>query len=284
MSSWFSVDDRHPQIHYDGDWSLRTVARGGMVGRTLHVTNSEGSSASFHFEGTGVMVYGAVPANCTDLIKVDFTIDDSTTYPVERECHTEAQYDVPWLYLDDSGFLPFGNHSLTITYRGGGEFMMDWIDYNGTDWRERSHSGRTRVAGQNGGLSTHVVTSIQVVETQAAKPSQGSIPTGGIVGIAIGGLVVVSLLVIAFVFFFRRRRRINHNSTVPLSTPFDIFEAFNPISKRDQDPNDPPPAYREVILDVQTRPTQLPRTMSVSQVDLEADRTGSTANTPQKPV
>ncbi|KAH6904384.1 hypothetical protein BKA70DRAFT_532045 [Coprinopsis sp. MPI-PUGE-AT-0042] len=55
------AEDDNPRIIYSGDWSTVSPIKPLEYGNTAHVTTQQGASATFRFQGIGVLFYITLP-------------------------------------------------------------------------------------------------------------------------------------------------------------------------------------------------------------------------------
>ncbi|KAF6750555.1 hypothetical protein DFP72DRAFT_1072260 [Ephemerocybe angulata] len=127
MSKAVVVDDNSPYIAYsgNGDWQSES---------SLHFTWEDGATATFSFQGTNAVVYGAVPAgdpSKNEAVLISIVIDGGSPLSITRKTGPQAVPNVAWW---NSGILPDGDHTFTITYHALNdmEFQLDRIEYIGS--------------------------------------------------------------------------------------------------------------------------------------------------------
>ncbi|QRV82733.1 hypothetical protein RhiJN_10748 [Ceratobasidium sp. AG-Ba] len=127
--TWTSNDEVYANKTYDDGqfnyappdaWGNTSVYVEDYYGRTEHLTNRGGASASIEFNGTGVYLYGGTLEN-----HGAFTIELDDHPPVVLNGSTNGyHYQVPLYYADGLG--P-GSHKLTVTNTDNGKYLD--IDY-----------------------------------------------------------------------------------------------------------------------------------------------------------
>lgn len=139
------VDDGDPSITYAGSWTLNTNTytsrdnphTGLPYGNGTRQTTSTGASATFHFNGNSVALYGIFTFNVFGTISVTYTIDG---FPVTRTYSVDAttpeftrgvlQLENYSLHSNDS--LSSGDHTLQIQVINcvNKVFNLDYITYS----------------------------------------------------------------------------------------------------------------------------------------------------------
>ncbi|KAJ7594876.1 hypothetical protein C8J56DRAFT_450934 [Mycena floridula] len=120
----YRVDDTLADfITYSGQWSLGHVEGAGWNG-SFHSTTSTGSTATFKFTGTQVIVKGTAPAGDTPAIS-SYSLDGHVTTFSSPTTDKDLYY-VPYFEADA---LPYEPHTLVITYSGGNTYSLDCIDF-----------------------------------------------------------------------------------------------------------------------------------------------------------
>ncbi|KAJ6457570.1 hypothetical protein DFH09DRAFT_1232789 [Mycena vulgaris] len=126
------VDDSDPLIRYAGSWS----GAGSNVefNKTTKVSRVQGSTATFSFVGTSIVVYGSVgPSDLNSpLPSMSFSVDGSvigsyTAPDLTSSIHHEALWASPTMKT--------GSHTLVITQtaaQAGAVIFLDYIQYNTT--------------------------------------------------------------------------------------------------------------------------------------------------------
>ncbi|KAJ7704863.1 hypothetical protein B0H17DRAFT_695884 [Mycena rosella] len=123
------VDDHDPQVQYKGQWG-HTGSSTEYLG-TTRAAGTQGSTATFKFEGTSVGVFGTVGSGNGG--SMAFSVDGSPSSSYSAPPLQSALYHQPlWV----SGDLPDGEHTLSITQNSAGkdknEIFLDYFMYNTT--------------------------------------------------------------------------------------------------------------------------------------------------------
>ncbi|KAJ7342958.1 hypothetical protein DFH08DRAFT_650820, partial [Mycena albidolilacea] len=105
------VDERDPLVHYVGSWTL-TGAPLEFRG-TTKFSNTAGSTASFSFEGTSIVVYGSVAAINPPKASMSFVVDNSVSgsYTPSGNMSADVHHQALWA----SPTMSNGSHTLVIT-------------------------------------------------------------------------------------------------------------------------------------------------------------------------
>ncbi|KAH7925589.1 hypothetical protein BV22DRAFT_1046689 [Leucogyrophana mollusca] len=162
------VDDRDPTLSYSGVWFTGTFTSDYQ--NSSHGTNTAGSSVSFSFTGTQVSVYGSVdPSNSVCISSpISTYMVDNTSVTTYFALATETKLSNCLFF--ESPVLEGGLHSLVITSASqNGLFWFDYIQYTPSD-------------------------------------SAPTTNTGSIIGGAVGGVLLLAIIVSLSIFAMRRKR------------------------------------------------------------------------------
>ncbi|EDR06514.1 uncharacterized protein LACBIDRAFT_328717 [Laccaria bicolor S238N-H82] len=229
-----TIDDTDSSIGYSSGWALLQGSTRQWNG-TVHSTSTVGATATFSFRGTGVAVYGTLPAGpSTAATQSQYAIDSGVPVNVSIASQTDAVYaDLFFL----SPLLTDGLHTLVITNEGTSvEYQLDRIDYNA------SVNVPVTVSGSSGSsisktVSTTSSVSHSAAATSPAASSAKSAPVGTIVGSIAAGLLVV--LIALLIYFNCRRRKPNAPTTdsETTATPTSwarLGQSITPFNLNDQ--------------------------------------------------
>ncbi|KAF9553919.1 hypothetical protein CPC08DRAFT_713337 [Agrocybe pediades] len=190
MASITVIDDRSPSITYSPGWrpvtpaetSLHTVLNG-----TETATNTEGASATLVFNGAEISVFGSINSTEADTEEnipapiSAYSIDSGapTIFTATTSQNTTKDrvtfFRATGLDLDVS-------HTLVITTKNQGSFILDWIQLN----------------------STRDFTAGEPTIYHHSGPSITAEDTGGIV---VGSLAFLCLIAAAVIYLVRRRKQ-----------------------------------------------------------------------------
>jgi hypothetical protein len=195
------VDDTATdQVSFERAWQT-----GGVVPelqRTTHGTTANDARAIFKFTGTKVAAYGTVDLNGDDHWTTTYQVDagpittlDSSTYSVTLPMHQMKFFESP--SLED------GDHTLIITYTSGPlEYWLDYFTYTPS-------SSFGFISSASNSLSPPSSTPSPgepSTATNTTHHSSSSLSAGPIAGIAVGGVVIISLIAVICVLLFKRPR------------------------------------------------------------------------------
>ncbi|KAJ3473629.1 hypothetical protein NLI96_g12906 [Meripilus lineatus] len=131
-SVWFSfpvprvkaylVDDRDPQIRYNGTWELKGVQ--AEYQSTTSLNNIPGGTASLTFSGVQVAVYGSRTSG-TYFTRSTYVMDGDN--PTVFTAPPESSSTIYGIQFYNSGTLPNTEHTLIITNYGYW-FYLDYFD------------------------------------------------------------------------------------------------------------------------------------------------------------
>lgn len=206
------VDDTYTGIQYTDGWKVDSegtyVLRHGSPdgGRTFmnttHRTNQTGESLTFSFIGTNAKIYGNMLWSQLGFLNLTTTVDGhpgasqnfSTPPPVNAFLHPD---DEPFIELADTGALPAGNHTITLTLNQihNQTLIVDYILYTPTF---------DTLASVN--LSAPSIPSPSPESQFPNFPSKTNV--GAIAAGVIAGVASLCILVV-LVFLFRRRRKLS---------------------------------------------------------------------------
>lgn len=198
-----TVDDMNSSISYSSGWVLLQGSTRQWNG-TVHSTSTVGATATYSFRGTGVAVYGTLPAGpSTSITQSQYAIDSGIPVNVSLASQTDAVY-AQLFFL--SSLLSDGLHTIVITNAGSSvEYQLDRIDYNAS-----VNVPVSTVSGSSGSSLSQTVRTTSSVSHSAAATSPASSsaksapPVGTIIGSIAAGLLVV---LIALLIYFNCRRR-----------------------------------------------------------------------------
>ncbi|KAK7461712.1 hypothetical protein VKT23_008138 [Stygiomarasmius scandens] len=143
MSNWILVDDTDSQIQYSGPWRTTTVdesstsvklnditTSGTVWNNTVHEINSNGSIASFEYNGTGCWVYGSWlpgPINPQSRSNIYISIDGQSGDPLDIP---QGGNNIWFGGLGPDKISP-GKHELVmnITVGPGESVFLDYMVY-----------------------------------------------------------------------------------------------------------------------------------------------------------
>lgn len=133
--------------------------------------------------GTSVAVYGTIPRGSGESIVVDFSVDGGPSQTASREAGRRVVNDELWY---QSGTIPNGDHTLTMTYvEGDMNFLLDRIVYNPPPAAPVVTTRATTIVQLQTQTqqSTYVITQTMVsqqIETMTTPPSSStaSAPAG----------------------------------------------------------------------------------------------------------
>ncbi|KAF8055204.1 hypothetical protein FPV67DRAFT_1680751 [Lyophyllum atratum] len=250
------VDDEDSSITYEGSWtrnasvlvdsSLHTFI---AVGNGTRQTRESGSSATFHFTGTSVAVYGISPSGPLQVI---FTLDGSPGLHKNVTAEpggTSSRF--LWYSWDemDPGEHTLGMQLAEIDEGSDTYFTLDYFVYT---------PSFTTLAAKPPSVMGIPVSSTSSVASGTAGPSGASKSYNAVIG-AIVGAVLGVMLVIAVLFFYWRR--VARKRAARISKPFLLpqmmegledthgnssphrkppLSGLAPLRPRDQQHNPPP--------------------------------------------
>jgi len=105
-------DDTESSISYSENW--RAEQSQSAFNNTIHCTTAANTTATFHFQGTFVAVYGTIKANITQYTST-YQVDSS---PEETFSATGAGQDADQQVFYQSKVLSDAGHTLTMTFDG----------------------------------------------------------------------------------------------------------------------------------------------------------------------
>jgi len=186
------VPDNDPGIDYSASWSL---SPNGLY-RSSHQTGVVGSSLSFNFEGTGITVYGSVPASNATFQPptAAYSIDAAAPVVTTEPLAAHLVINQPLFFA--SGLVN-GKHSLAIevlNVSSATPFALEYFIVN----------------ANTGSTSTHVPSPSAPSGTHRGQDHQHSDKSKELVGILAGVLVAVGFILIClalFVIVLKRRRQ-----------------------------------------------------------------------------
>ncbi|KAF8989648.1 hypothetical protein BDQ17DRAFT_423764 [Cyathus striatus] len=127
MTFLIRADDRDPSIVYSqNDW-----IQGGRSAVEYNSTTTypiaAGATATFHFTGTSVSLYGTLASKSSG-VKVQYTIDKTVFTMTNYSSYLSNAYQI---LLFEQRNLTTSNHSLVITILQGSDFdyYLDYLDY-----------------------------------------------------------------------------------------------------------------------------------------------------------
>ncbi|KAG8700764.1 hypothetical protein FRC08_004464 [Ceratobasidium sp. 394] len=179
-------DNRNSSIAYRGNWTQLTDKSipSTMAPAPYHETKAGGSTASLSFQGEGVMIKGAL--NWGHWL-YQVTLDGvSSTYNASA-----------WWIIGDAvlyfqgGLDPSEPHTVTLTNEGYDDGMST-IDLNSITVFGSVPNPNLNASTSDSGNSSH------------------SVPTGAIVGAAVGGVLGLLLALGLLVFVYRRQNQDRH--------------------------------------------------------------------------
>ncbi|KAF8904111.1 hypothetical protein CPB84DRAFT_1845502 [Gymnopilus junonius] len=165
------VDDTDPSVVYSGQWTPQRNS--DALDQSLHVSTTPGSSASFSFTSTSILVVGAVPP-CSNT-------GAPLTYAITLMARPSPRGNGVLLYFDTT--LSDGAHKVTITNSGSGSpaLMLDYFAYGQGSGSGGSATTSSPPAGGGGGATTKATTTSTTspAPTGNTSSSSSSTPAAG---------------------------------------------------------------------------------------------------------
>ncbi|KDR67819.1 hypothetical protein GALMADRAFT_1063427 [Galerina marginata CBS 339.88] len=121
-----TIDDNDARISYTGGKWDTIRGSSDQWESTVHSTWDFSATAKLSFTGTGVRVYGTVPAG-RGTSAVDFSLNDNTAVRIWTDSGRRPTYGKEFFY---SGLLPLGTHTVTMSNKGEDhdmDFQLDRI-------------------------------------------------------------------------------------------------------------------------------------------------------------
>ncbi|KAF9024337.1 hypothetical protein BDZ89DRAFT_1069151 [Hymenopellis radicata] len=216
------VDNNSSEISYSGQWTIKhDQPLGALTAPThalypfdngTHESTHIGDTATFRFEGTSVSVHTVRRNLVIGTLNVSFTVDQLPPVAVSGNVDKQGDDQQNFVFYQTSG-LQAGNHTLTINVTAisdGMVFSLDYFTYE-PSFSFLSEKPSFNVAPTSTTSSIHSSTATEM------SPSPGkSRNIGGIIGGAISGVVILSILTVLLLFGRRRRRR-ERQSLLPVS-------------------------------------------------------------------
>lgn len=228
-----TIDDTDSSISYSSGWALLQGSTRQWNG-TVHSTSTVGATATFSFRGTGVAVYGTIPAGpSTATTQSQYAIDSGVPVNVSLASQTNAVYADLFF---QSSLLSDGLHILVITNDGTSvEYQLDRIDYNASVNVPVSTGSGSSGSSLSQTVRTTSSVSQSAAATSLASSSAKSAPVGTIVGSIAAGLLVV---VIALLIYFNCRRRKPNSPTAETAATSSLWarhgQSITPFNLNDQ--------------------------------------------------
>ncbi|KAJ7174145.1 hypothetical protein C8R43DRAFT_977216 [Mycena crocata] len=119
------VDERNPLIHYAGPWN--DAGASSEFNSTTRWTSTQGSTASFSFNGTSISIYATVAAKNSSTASMTFLLDNSVKgeYTPSASMTADEHNAALWTSPDLSNDL----HSLVITQTSAQADGVIYLDY-----------------------------------------------------------------------------------------------------------------------------------------------------------
>ena len=121
LTKFRAVDDSSPLITYQGTWTdtpPNDALAANYSAGSFHFSDSQGSTVSFAFNGTGVWLYGALrPGYGTYSLSVDGSVVASGNASAPNPLLNQV--------LGGSSNLTAGGHIAVLTNTGGGPVDLD---------------------------------------------------------------------------------------------------------------------------------------------------------------
>ncbi|KAF8878219.1 hypothetical protein BD779DRAFT_1789325 [Infundibulicybe gibba] len=215
------VDDDDPSIIYSGNWKRNSSSfitsddAGGLPFHNgTHQSTTPGDTASIHFTGNSVAVYGIYSWVTLGSMSVTYTLDNSSstkTYKVTPSSpdfvNKEFQQQNFQFFSEDS--LAPGNHTLSIniTEIDNMIFVMDYLTYSPSFnflTTKSNITGTPTTPAPSTSPSTSLLTNSS---SSTSTPSKSEPSKNGVVGGIVGGVAgAIVALVFAFFIVYKRGR------------------------------------------------------------------------------
>ncbi|KAE9406492.1 hypothetical protein BT96DRAFT_987631 [Gymnopus androsaceus JB14] len=199
-TSQILVDDTDPRIIYSDGWSGAGTVGNECDGTTHDSNFIPGATASFSFEGTGIEVYGTVPATIftpTASFQVD-NQNSTFSFPGDNAVHYRTIY-----YTSPS--LTAGNHtlSMTVTSNSSTKLYLDYLVYSPI------LSTSSTIPQSAASTTVTSTTSTGLAVGDSSSQSHPASRVGAIIGGIFGGIVVgIALGILLMCILLRRSRKI----------------------------------------------------------------------------
>ncbi|EJD42524.1 hypothetical protein AURDEDRAFT_185955 [Auricularia subglabra TFB-10046 SS5] len=193
-------------------WDASKPPVAGFNGGTGHSTSSARATATLHFTGSAVDVFGLVCPACGQYT-VSLDGGSPVTYSAYNSYWTKPQ---TMLYMGRG--LGDGDHVVTLTSVASA-LNIDYAIIYGTNPAGRSTAGSS--PGGSSGQDEDPVDSPQ--------RSSSSVPVGAIVGAVVGGVAAL-ILCLALVLYIRRRVRKRESGHLhPISPAVEMSGLLSPL-------------------------------------------------------
>jgi hypothetical protein len=195
------IPDNDPRVVYSASWLLSPH---GFF-QTSHQTDVVGSSLSFKFNGTGITVFGSIPASNathappTAAYSIDAAAPVVTAEPL-------AAGPIPNQPLFSASGLSNGLHTLNVTVTAVDSASPFAVDYFIVKPAATSLPPSPSAASSPLSPSASVILPVKATNDAPTKSSSGMM--AGILAGVLGAVIFVLLCVVAvFIVILRRRRR-----------------------------------------------------------------------------
>ncbi|KAF8598670.1 hypothetical protein BDV93DRAFT_478274 [Ceratobasidium sp. AG-I] len=151
-----TIDDLSPLITYKGQWDDSYKSgdpyTNRYLGESFHATQSDGSQASFTFNGTAVYIFGAKRGNHGHYL---VTVDNNQAqrfdgYAPTQSDGTDGVYQVP-LFAQTG--LSDGMHTVVLTNDIGTDTTRPYVDIDFITWTSNDVAGTSNITLDDGAFT-----------------------------------------------------------------------------------------------------------------------------------
>ncbi|KAF5371583.1 hypothetical protein D9758_003436 [Tetrapyrgos nigripes] len=200
------VNDNDPRIIYSGAWSL-TSNEGGGFDTTTHETTQSGSTVTFSFNGTGIIVFGSVPQSDNTVFPptVNYTVDTADPVTTQQPFAVNTIRNQP-LFVS-AQLSPDQEHTIVINViNASAPYELDkFYVFPAHNFTQNSVNGNHSPTSSTSSSDSEATTSALSGSQNGSTGSIVSMTTLGITAAVLGTLVVILLFTSLFLLFRLRR-------------------------------------------------------------------------------
>ncbi|KAK0458960.1 uncharacterized protein EV420DRAFT_342047 [Desarmillaria tabescens] len=215
----FCIADNDARVLYNGPWSLD----GAGPSNTTHSTSTAGSTASLSFNGSGIIVFGAVPSSSTSSNPptTSFTIDAAAPFVTTEPQIAQAYLNQPLFVASE---LSQKEHKIVINVTDAGPDSPFILDYFLISPHPNSTSNtEATISFPAASSSTSPTPFASAIKSTASSANNVSDVNGvspaiiKVLAALLGVMFFVIIFLVVFLVIYIRRSKIQRGRSIPRS-------------------------------------------------------------------